>query len=190
MAVYAAGSLREALTEVAGLWQAQGGEPVALDLRRLRPAARAHRTRRACPGVRFGRYRQSAAAGGCRRLAAAGGVHAQPALRARRSLLWTPTPQGLLDTHAAQRHPARHFHAEGRSLGRLRLGAVPAGRRDTPRLLCRAGRQGAETDGRTGFAQAAARTRHLCVGDGARPGRRIPHLLHQCCREPARSAAT
>jgi ABC-type molybdate transport system substrate-binding protein len=97
IAVYAAGSLREALTEVAGLWQAQEGEPVALTF----GASGLLRER-----IERGEAAQvfaSADTDNPRRLVLAGGwqppvVFTRNQLCALAQPAVNPTSQGLLDT--------------------------------------------------------------------------------------------
>ena len=74
---------------------------------------------------------------------------------------------------------AWHIDAEGRSVGRLCLRAVCQGGGRQARRQGGAGSQGAAAHRRPDLGERAGRPQPVCLGDGQRQGRRVSYLLHQ-----------
>ena len=84
--------------------------------------------------------------------------------------------------HARPAGEARHLDAESRSVRRLRLGRVSQGREDQSRRLFHIGEEGAATHRRPFQPARAARPLGLRRTHRARRRRYLPHLLHQCAK--------
>ncbi len=179
--LYAAGSLRSALNEVAAAFERAFGQKVQ---------------------AKFGASGtlKDEIAGGARAevFASANMEHPQalatagkagpPVLFARNRLCALVRPGLAVDSadaarsHARRRREARHLDAARRPLRRLRLGGFPQGRQAQARRLRGAGEEGAATGRRSEQPNGAAGKGALWNPGGRGQGRPLPHLLHQCAR--------
>ena len=179
LGLYAAGSLKAALNDVARTpTRSSTARRSHADLRGLRAAARAHRAGRGAGRLRLGQH-------GAPEALADAGWGGPVALFARNRLCALAQPGLEVGTRDAARHPAgqcgpaRHLDAQGGSLGRLCLAAVREGGRAAAGRVRDARCQGAAADRRPRQRKTARGPQHLCLGDGAGARRPVPHLLHQ-----------
>ncbi len=176
--LYAAGSLRGSHDRAGrGLGAHRRGDDHG-DVRRVGPAARTHRERRARRRVRIGQHGASAVARHRRQGGAGGAVRAQHAVCAGRAGRRGDQRQPA-GPDARSEAEARHVDAEGRSLGRLCLGAVRTRRRGEAGRARGAGGKGPGADRRADVAAAAEGRQRLRPAGRAGPGRHLPDLLHQ-----------
>jgi hypothetical protein len=163
--VYAAGSLREAFTEIARQHQARTGQKVALTFGAS--GLLRERIENGEPAHVFA----SADTDHPQRLAARGGWHApvvftRNALCALTSEQISASPETLLATLLRSDVRVGTSTPQGRPLRRLRLGAFSQGRCSAGRRLRRAGCQGPQAHWRRRLTPSAGPQGHVCVGDG------------------------
>ena len=180
--LYAAGSLRAALTEVARAFEAKNGglkveaEFAASGLlrERIEKGEAAHVFASADMG-----HPQKLADGGLARTQV-GGVCPQSAVRAGARRAWSVTPATLLDALLDPSVRLGTSTPKADPSGDYAFALFAKAEARKPGATRGAGGQGAAAHRRAHIREGAGRPEPVRLGDGERQGRHLPHLLHQC----------
>ena len=172
--LHAAGSLREAFTQIAQRFEQDTGVRVTMTFG-ARPACRGRGEQR----LRVREHGASAIARRCRHRRGAGTpLRVRSTVRARRTQARARARSVAL-RDARPRAETRHLDAARRPCRRLCMAGLREGGRAATGGACGSRSQGTQADRRTRYAATAGRSQHLWVARRARRRGPVPHLLHE-----------